>query len=139
MSRSQVLAMLWLSALPPITLRLGALFATYRRLKVVEPVPLSAYLIYIGPALLALLPGLLGVSIARRRSNQTFIVWVASTLIVEFVVILMCLDVLAPDPRGIVLVYIGACALSFIDSLSRARMPEPSDRPESPTSRFDKG
>jgi hypothetical protein len=145
MPRSRILSLLWLTAFIPSSILLCAL-AVNSRMHALTDI-LTGLSLALVPPLVPSLPGLLGSSLSLGRSKLSFAIWVVSTWLVQFLGLMLCINVVfnpelvaaGPAPIGVgpsrqgmlflayivfvFVMYIGASILDSIVVTARKQLP----------------
>jgi hypothetical protein len=145
MPRSRILSLLWLTAFIPSSILLCALAVNSRTHALTDI--LTELSLALVPPLVPSLPGLLGSSLSLGRSKLSFAIWVVSTWLVQFLGLMLCINVVfnpelvaaGPAPIGVgpsrqgmlflayivfvFVMYIGASILDSIVVTARKQLP----------------
>jgi len=145
MPRSRILSLLWLTAFIPSSILLCALAVNARTHALTDI--LTGLSLALVPPLVPSLPGLLGSSLSLGRSKLSFAIWVVSTWLVQFLGLMLCINVVfnpelvaaGPAPIGVgpsrqgmlflayivfvFVMYIGASILDSIAVTARKQLP----------------
>lgn len=145
MPRSRILSLLWLTAFIPSSILLCALAINSRTHALTDI--LTGLSLALVPPLVPSLPGLLGSSLSLGRSKLSFAIWVVSTWLVQFLGLMLCINVVfnpelvaaGPAPIGVgpsrqgmlflayivfvFVMYIGASILDSIAVTARKQLP----------------